>query len=148
MNDDLAIRYRIDELEVAMNAHPLKKKNRVEHEFFGGIYARTIFMQTGDRIVSMIHKFDHHYAILEGVCSVWINGEWQLLSAPHKGLTKAGTRRILWVHLSCIWVTFHRTDIVPEDDSEEAKNRAVGLVRDEIIEKNPRVELMKQKLIQ
>lgn len=145
MDEISTIQNRIDELEVAMEEHPLKKECEVEHTFFGGIYSRTIFMKAGDRVVSMIHKFDHHYCILEGVCSVFIDGNWELLYAPFRGLTKAGTRRILWIHMDCTWTTYHKTDIIPNDDSEEAKLRAVELVREEIIEKNQRVIELKNK---
>jgi len=57
------------------------------------------------------------------------------LKAPYCGETKKGTRRVLQVNEDTIWVTVHKTNIVPENDSKEAILAAVDKVADQILEK-------------
>lgn len=81
------------------------------HEFVPHMYIRTISMPKDSLIVSKIHKTEHPYVITKGKVSVWIDGVGvKTFTAPHRGITKAGTRRILYVHEECEWSTFHVTE--------------------------------------
>ncbi len=80
------------------------------HRFTPGLYAREIFMPAGAILTSKIHKTEHPYVISKGRVSVWIEGiGWERLRAPHTGITKPGTRRLLYIHEDTIWTTFHPT---------------------------------------
>lgn len=80
------------------------------HRFTPGLYTREIFMPAGSFVVSKIHKTEHPFVILKGVVSVWTeNGGVEKLSAHHIGITKPGTRRVLYTHEDTIWATFHVT---------------------------------------
>ena len=83
----------------------------VDHVLTPGLYTRIIFMPAGSRVSSKIHLFEHPFTIAAGVVSVW-DGEngWHTLRAPHVGVTKPATRRILYVHENCIWITHHVTN--------------------------------------
>jgi hypothetical protein len=95
------------------------------HRFTPGLYIREIFMPAGSVLTSKIHKTEHPYVISKGVVSVWTADRGTVtLKAPHTGITKPGTRRVLFVHEDTIWTTFH----VGEEDSVEA-------IEDRIIEK-------------
>jgi len=95
------------------------------HRFTPGLYIREIFMPAGSVLTSKIHKTEHPYVISKGVVSVWTADQGTVtLKAPHTGITKPGTRRVLFVHEDTIWTTFH----VGEEDSVEA-------IEDRIIEK-------------
>lgn len=96
----------------------------LEHTFTPGLYSRQITMPTGCLIVSEVHKFEHQYVVLDGVVEVWTEETgWVLYKAPFSGITKAGTRRVLKIHLTTIWQTFHPTNCT-----------TVEAVHDEIIE--------------
>lgn len=89
------------------------------HRFTPGMYTREIFMPKGTLIVSKIHKTEHPYVITKGVVSVWIEGVGvQLFKAPYVGVTKPGTRRILFIHENCSWMTFHATNHKTPKDAE------------------------------
>jgi len=78
------------------------------HRFTPGLYSREISMPAGALVVSYVHKTEHQFVILEGSLTVWDeNGGTQKLSAPHVGITKPGTRRVLYIHEDCVWATFH-----------------------------------------
>ncbi len=69
------------------------------------IYTRTIFMLAGERYTTLVHLYDSPFVIASGVVEV-IDGEsqHQIFRAPHVGVTKAGTRRALYIHEDCTWV--------------------------------------------
>lgn len=82
----------------------------VTHRFTPGLYTREIFMPAGTLLTSRIHKTEHPYVITKGRVSVFIpGGEVQHLEAGYVGITKPGTRRVLYVHEDCTWLTFHPT---------------------------------------
>lgn len=97
----------LDRLEVAMCRHEMLDLP-VYHSFTAGLYARTIHMPAGSLITSKIHKTEHPYVITKGSASVWIAGVgWQRLEAGHRGITRRGTRRLLYIHEDCEWTTYH-----------------------------------------
>jgi hypothetical protein len=123
-----------DELEAAMqDCAPVNCP--LTHTFTPGMYSRTIFMPAGTLITSLVHRTEHQFIISAGIALVKIRaGEWERLAAPHIGITKPKTRRILYIEQDCLWTTFHRVDISPKDDSEESISEAVRLIENEIIE--------------
>lgn len=92
-------------------------------------------MPAGSRFTSAIHKFKHPFFVLKGkVAVVSENDGFQFIEAPFRGITKPGTRRVLHVLEETVWSTVHRTDIVPENDSDEAKEKAGEMVLNQITE--------------
>lgn len=80
------------------------------HRFTPGLYVREIFMPKGSLVISKIHKTEHPYVISKGHAAVWTAGEGVVhLKAPHFGITKPGTCRVLYILEDCIWTTFHPT---------------------------------------
>lgn len=131
----LSLSDKIDELEAAMLDHELIDCP-LNHKFLPGIYIREILMEAGSLITSMIHKTTHAYFVLQGKVSVISEnfGE-QYIEAPFSGTTTPNTRRVLYIHENCVWVTVHPTTIQPKDDSPEALMEAVSLIEDEILDK-------------
>lgn len=109
---------RIDALEEAMLGFP-QPDHLTVHCHTPGLYSRKFVMPTGSLWTSKIHKGDHQFVILRGVCSILnsLTGGWVHLSAGHHGVTKAGTRRVLLIHETTEFITFHpnptnETDLV------------------------------------
>lgn len=100
---------KVDKLHLGIEK--LAQQSPVEcplvHRFTPGLYVREIFMPKGALIVSKIHRTEHPYVISKGKVSVWTEGGVLHLSAPHCGITKPGTRRVLYIHEDCVWTTFH-----------------------------------------
>ena len=83
----------------------------VTHMFTPGLYVREIFMPAGTLLTSKIHKTEHPFVILSGKVSVWVgDGEETLFEGPYVGVTKPGTRRVLYIHEDTRWLTFHPTE--------------------------------------
>ena len=106
-----AVRGAVDRMIVAVGELP-PVEMPIVHRFTPGLYIRQIFMPKGTLAVSKLHKTEHPYVISQGRVSVWMpggDGEVNYLSAPHTGVTKPGTRRVLYVHEDTLWTTFHPT---------------------------------------
>jgi hypothetical protein len=106
----------VDQIEESIAKKLVLVDLPVSHQFTPGIYIREIFMPAGVVLTSRTHKYEHPFVISKGVVSVWSLQEGAVTyRAPHTGVTKPGTRRVLLVHEDTIWTTFH----VNEDDIED-----------------------------
>lgn len=95
------------------------------HRFTPGMYIREIHMPKGVLVTSAFHKTEHPFVISKGSVLVWKPGEEAVrLTAPHTGITSAGTQRLLYIEEDTVWITFH---INPSDtqDIEEIDLRLV-----------------------
>jgi len=84
------------------------------HKFIDGLYVREIFMPKGIILTSRLHKTNHPYFILRGDVSVATEEGIVRLVAPYSGITKAGTKRLLFTHADTVWVTIHATNLTDE----------------------------------
>ena len=111
MNTEVLIRQNdgiINELEAAMLENLPVVDCPLVHRFTEGMYIREIFMPQGTLITSKVHLTNHPFTISKGKVKVSIDGgEWAEYEAPYTGITKAGTRRILFIVEDCVWSTYH-----------------------------------------
>lgn len=125
---------QMDELEALMINSDNQIDCPLKHTFTPGLYTRQIFMPAGSLITSQVHRTEHQFMVLKGCLTVFTDNAEQFMEAGHIGITYSGTRRALVIHEDTVWVTCHATDIKPEDDSEEAIEKAVALIEEQIIE--------------
>ncbi len=90
--------------EIANTVNPLK------HTFADGLYIREIFMPKGQIISTGIHKKEHPYFVLKGDISVLTDEGIKRIKAPYNGITKPGTKRLIYMHEDSVWITVHATD--------------------------------------
>ena len=93
----------------------------LKHTFGDGIYVREMFAPAGHLVVTKIHKLDHPYFLLKGEVSVLTETGTFKIKAPHWAMTKAGTKRVCYVHTDTLWITVHPnpTDTQDLDKIEE-----------------------------
>lgn len=98
----------------------------VTHRFTPGLYIREIFMRKSLVVSSHIHKTEHPFVVSQGKLLVYREDQNKsaLIEAPHTGITKPGTRRLLVILEDTIWTTFHPT-----------KETDVGVIEDQILVK-------------
>ncbi len=85
------------------------------------LYTREIFMPKGTLLTSKIHKTEHQFVVISGRVAVWSEADGvTILEAGHVGITKAGTRRALFIHEDCRWMTMHHvgTDNLEQIEAE------------------------------
>jgi len=110
-------RNKIIGLEEQMVNHPssmskkeIQEKNPVKHSFADGCYIREIFNPAGELLITKIHKKEHPFFLLEGKMSILTEDGVEHLKAPYYGITKPGTKRIIYTHTDCVFVTVHATE--------------------------------------
>ena len=93
-----------------MSDEDLQKANPLKHSFADGCYIREIFNPAGQILVTKIHKKEHPFFLLQGEMSILTEDGIQHLKAPHHGITRVGTKRIIYTHTDCVFITVHATD--------------------------------------
>ena len=109
---EIVLSRRFDELEAKMAIQP-QVRLPLNHIFTPGLYIREVLLPKGTLLTSKIHMLKHPFVISLGRVKVWsgIDGEEaQELGAPYTGITKPGTRRIIYAYEDTIWTTFHVTN--------------------------------------
>lgn len=147
---------RIDALELALCAHPGAIELPVIHRFTPGMYSRELHAPAGVLATTYIHRQEHQFAVLAGEVSVLegLEGEARRIRAPFVGVTKVGTRRVVFVHEAAVWVTFHPTSATTVEEAEaelfefrtlpdgtNVRDRFRDALRDREIEAEDREEL-------
>jgi hypothetical protein len=131
---ELATINSLDAIEMAMVQNLQLIDLPLEHHFTPGLYSRTIFMPKGTLLTSRLHLTEHQYVVLVGAAKVWIEGKgWELIEAGHRGITKAGTRRLLYIIEDCTWTTFHALGEMGVSFDGLSDEQKVELIEDTIL---------------
>jgi hypothetical protein len=81
----------------------------LKHTFADGMYIRQITVPAKALTVTKIHKQTHPFFVLKGTLSILTEHGIEKITAPYSGITKAGTKRIIY-HDEVILTTVHSTN--------------------------------------
>ena len=109
----------IREKGIALPEEVMQGLNPVKHTFADGCYIREIFNPAGEVLVTKIHKKEHPFFLMSGKMSILTDDGVVHLEAPHHGVTKPGTKRIIYTHTDCVFVTVHATDKTSVEEVEK-----------------------------
>jgi len=121
---------KMNEFEAVLGSMPGAKFGDdacpLKHTFADGLYIRQMIAPKGMLNVSKLHKTTHPHFILEGEFSVLTEDGLVRVKAPYFGITKAGTKRIVYFHANTVWITIHPnpdngTDLVKIEERLIAK---------------------------
>lgn len=91
-----------------------------KHEFADGLYLRQILVPKGHLFVTRLHKKSHPLFIMQGDISILTEEGVVRVKAPYHTITKAGTKRVVYVHEDVIGLTVHATNLTdPEEIVKE-----------------------------
>ena len=102
-----------------LTGEALEKLNPLKHFFADGCYIREIFNPKGELLVTKIHKVSHPFFLMKGDMTILMEDGIKRIKAPHYGITPAGTKRIIYCHEDCIFVTVHATKLTDIAKIEE-----------------------------
>ena len=102
-----------------MSGELLNKVNPVKHTFAGGCYVREIYNPANELIITKIHKKEHPFFLMKGEMSILTENGIEHIKAPYQGITKIGTKRAIYTHEECIFITVHATDNISIEEVEE-----------------------------
>ena len=118
-------REKITELEEAIlsvegtTGEVMHKANPVKHTFAGGCYIREIYNPAHELIITKIHKKEHPFFLMKGEMSILTEEGIQNIKAPYQGVTKPGTKRAIYTHEECIFITVHATENTTIKNAED-----------------------------
>jgi len=73
-----------------------------------GMYVRECVLPADTVFITEIHRTEHPFVISKGSARVWsLDTGWVMMAAPHTGITKPGTRRVISTIEETVWTTFH-----------------------------------------
>ena len=104
--------------EGGMTGEVLHKANPVKHTFAGGCYVREIYNPANELIITKIHKKEHPFFLMKGEMSILTEEGIQHIKAPYQGVTKPGTKRAIYTHEECMFITVHATENTTIEDVE------------------------------
>ncbi len=102
-----------------MGGNELQEANPVKHAFAGGCYIREIYNPANHLIITKIHKKEHPFFLMKGSMSILTEEGIQHIEAPYQGITKPGTKRAIYTHEECTFITVHATDNTSIKEVEE-----------------------------
>jgi len=80
----------------------------LNHIFADGVYIREIFIPKNFLGVGRIHKHSHGNFLMKGEVTVLTeSGGIERIKAPRSMVSLPGTKRVLYTHEDCIWITVH-----------------------------------------
>lgn len=114
------------------------------HKFADGMYIRQIAVPAQTLTVTKIHKQTHPFFLLKGTISILTEEGVKKFTAPYSGITKVGTKRIIFHHDEVVFTTVHATK---ETDIDKIEDEVIAKNFDEIDDKdvNNFIELMKEE---
>ena len=117
-NNIVKLEEKIIEDERSLTGEEIEKTNPVKHLFADGCYVREIFNPANELLVTKIHKKTHPFFLMEGEMSILTEDGVIDIKAPYNGITKAGTKRVIYTHTNCRFITVHVTNSTDLSDIE------------------------------
>jgi hypothetical protein len=90
-----------------------------DHEFVDGLYIRSVRVPAGTLITTEIHKHNHPMFLLEGKATIFSEDGIQEIEAPFHTITKAGTKRVVYMNTETLCACVYRTDKTTVAEVEE-----------------------------
>ena len=109
----------VTETEGGMTGELMYQTNPVKHTFAGGCYVREIYNPANELIITKIHKKEHPFFLMKGEMSILTEDGIEHIKAPYQGVTKIGTKRAIYTHEECIFITVHATENTAIEDVED-----------------------------
>tara|TARA_R100001377_G_scaffold82113_1_gene62169 strand:+ start:104 stop:706 length:603 start_codon:yes stop_codon:yes gene_type:complete len=109
----------VTDIDSGMTGELLHKTNPVKHSFAGGCYVREIYNPANELIITKIHKKEHPFFLMQGEMSILTEDGIEHIKAPYHGVTKVGTKRAIYTHEECVFITVHATENTSIKEIEE-----------------------------
>ena len=129
------LRGKILELETALSQSPGARfgdeVGPLVHRFADGLYIRQFTGLAGTIAISKLHKTNHPFFAMTGDATVLTEEGPVRIKAPYFGITKAGTKRVLYFHEDTVWITVHATE---ETDLKKIEDMVIAKTYNELPE--------------
>ena len=97
----------------------IAKELPLEHFICNKTYTRQITLPKDMLLTGKVHNFDHVSILSKGDVSVMTDEGVTRIKAPATWISKAGTKRLIYVHEETIWSTIHHSENTLVEDLEK-----------------------------
>jgi hypothetical protein len=94
------------------------KELPLEHFICNKTYTRQITLPKDIILTGKVHNFDHTSILSKGEVTIMTNEGVARIKAPATWISKAGTKRLIYVHEETIWATIHQSEHTVVEDLE------------------------------
>lgn len=116
--EDLSTEARIKEFDALLIGME-QVECPLDNQFYPGLYIRERFVPANTLFTTYTWKTTHPFRLIQGKLLIWEDGKgWELFDAPAKGVTFAGTKRIVYAIDDVIWETLHPNPDELRDEKE------------------------------
>jgi hypothetical protein len=91
----------------------------LEHFICNKTYTRQITLPKDILLTGKVHNFDHTSIISKGEVTVMTPEGVTRIKAPATWISKAGTKRLIYVHEETIWSTIHHSEHTTVEELEK-----------------------------
>jgi hypothetical protein len=126
-NKDLSTLSNMEKIELAEyflknyfeGSEQTAKELPLEHFICNKTYTRQITLSKDMLLTGKVHNFDHVSILSKGDVSVMTPDGISRIKAPATWISKAGTKRLIYVHEETIWSTIHHSENTFVEDLEK-----------------------------
>jgi len=123
-NKDLSTLSNMEKIELAEyflknyfeGSEQTAKELPLEHFICNKTYTRQITLPKDMLLTGKVHNFDHVSILSKGDVSVMTPDGVNRIKAPATWISKAGTKRLIYVHEETIWSTIHHSEHTTVED--------------------------------
>lgn len=95
------------------------KELPLEHFICNKTYVRQITLPKDLLLTGKVHNFDHTSILSKGEVTIMTDEGTVRIKAPATWISKAGTKRLIYVHEETIWATIHQSEKTVVEDLEK-----------------------------
>ena len=95
------------------------KELPLEHFICNNTYTRQMTLPKDLLVSGKVHNFDHTSIRSQGEVTVMTPEGVTRIKAPATWISKAGTKRLIYVHEEAVWATIHQSENVIVEDLEK-----------------------------
>lgn len=95
------------------------KELPLEHFICNKTYVRQITLPKDTILTGKVHNFDHTSILSKGDVTIMTDEGVTRIKAPATWISKAGTKRLIYVHEETIWSTIHQSEHTLVEDLEK-----------------------------
>lgn len=115
---DLSTKQKVKKLDAFIIGMP-QVDCPLDYQFYPGLLIRERFVPAGTLFSTYTWKTTHPFRCIGGELLIWEEKiGWQLFTAPCKGITYAGTKRIVFAIDNVIWETLHANPTDTKDEKQ------------------------------
>jgi hypothetical protein len=125
-NKDISVLSNIEKIELfeyflknyTDGSEQTAKELPLEHFICNKTYVRQITLPKDMILTGKVHNFDHTSILSKGEVTIMTSEGTTRIKAPATWISKAGTKRLIYVHEETIWSTIHQSENTQVKDLE------------------------------